>query len=114
MPHIDLDAGTLPLDAPVRIENGAAGIVVVRTARGVVAYEDVCPHAGWRLSQGEVFDGRLECPGHGWAFVLDSGVCASVPAYCLRRVSVTPLDWPLVRIRWDECPAAAAMAADAL
>ncbi|HXH25796.1 MAG TPA: Rieske 2Fe-2S domain-containing protein [Vicinamibacterales bacterium] len=114
MPHIDLDVRALAPDTPVRIENGAAGIVVVRTVRGVVAYEDVCPHAGWRLSQGEVIDGRLECPGHGWEFALDSGACASVPGYCLRRIDVMPLDGGFVRIRWHEQPAAAAVAADAM
>lgn len=113
MPHIDIDRDLLPYDQPVRLDNDCVGIVVVRTSAGVVAYEDACPHAGWRLSEGEVMDGQLECPGHGWVFALATGQCSDVPAYCLRAVRVEPLDGSMIRIEWDQ-PRVAAFVAETI
>lgn len=39
---------------------------------------DRCPHRGVKLSLGEVKDGCLACPFHGWQFDGD-GACAHVP-----------------------------------
>jgi nitrite reductase/ring-hydroxylating ferredoxin subunit len=88
MPHIDLTLADLPFDRPIRIEDGAHGIVVVRTAAGVAAYEDVCPHAQWRLSDGEIVEGLLECPGHSWEFCPQTGQCVNVPAYALKPIAI--------------------------
>jgi len=77
------------------------GIVAVRTARGIHAFHDVCPHAGWKLSDGLVVDGLLECPGHGWQYELGTGRCQDVPAHCLKSVSVTIQD-DAVRFEWAE------------
>jgi 3-phenylpropionate/trans-cinnamate dioxygenase ferredoxin subunit len=89
MPRIDIDVSTLQLARPVRVELDGAGIVVVMTGEGIYAFEDVCPHARWRLSEGELVDGLLECPGHGWQFHLSTGRCADVPDYRLKPVRVT-------------------------
>jgi nitrite reductase/ring-hydroxylating ferredoxin subunit len=105
MPHIDLSLDGLPEDQPIRVEAGDLGICVVRTALGVVAYEDSCPHAQWRLSLGEVFNGRLECPGHGWEFEVATGQCVTVPAHCLRAMKVEVREAGTVRVAWDEHPA---------
>jgi len=34
-----------------------------------------CPHAMGDLSKGQVVDGELICPNHGWAFKLNDGTC---------------------------------------
>jgi nitrite reductase/ring-hydroxylating ferredoxin subunit len=91
MRHIDLRLEDIPREALLRIDDGGAGIVVVRTGESVTAFEDVCPHAKWRLSDGELVNGLLECPGHGWEFCPDTGECVTVPAHCLKAVTVTRL-----------------------
>jgi nitrite reductase/ring-hydroxylating ferredoxin subunit len=88
MRHIDLIVGDLPDLTPVRVENGRDGIVVIRNGDRVAAFEDRCPHAQWRLSDGEIVGGVLECPGHGWEFCPATGRCVTVPAYALTPVSV--------------------------
>lgn len=88
MPHLEMNLSELEDDQPVRVELDGTGIVVVRHGDAVRAFEDECPHAGWRLSEGEVVDGVLECPGHAWQFNVDTGECADVPSYCLTPVRV--------------------------
>jgi nitrite reductase/ring-hydroxylating ferredoxin subunit len=34
-----------------------------------------CPHAGFDLSQAEVVEGSIVCPGHRWHFDLETGRC---------------------------------------
>ena len=109
MPHVDVLIDLVTVDQPVRLEQGPHGIVVFRSKDEVVAYEDACPHAGWRLSAGEIIDGRLECPGHGWEFDVATGQCLSVPTYCLRRLRVEPVDRTAVRIEWEDAPMDARM-----
>jgi nitrite reductase/ring-hydroxylating ferredoxin subunit len=103
MPHIEILLETLRPGIPVRIENGCTGIVAIRGEDSVSAFDDSCPHARWRLSDGEVCAGVLECPGHGWEFDTETGRCLSVPAYRLRRCEVT-VSAGLVRIEWADVP----------
>ncbi len=59
-------------------------------ARGLV---DQCPHRGVKLSLGQVKDGCLSCPFHGWRFDGD-GACVEVPwnpDAKLAQLSATPV-----------------------
>jgi nitrite reductase/ring-hydroxylating ferredoxin subunit len=100
MPHVDLSSSVLELDVPVRIEHAGMKLVVIRTEERIFAYEDVCPHAFWPLSEGSVHQGILECPGHGWEFNVENGRCLNAPAYCLTSVSVA-VNGELVTLRWE-------------
>jgi nitrite reductase/ring-hydroxylating ferredoxin subunit len=88
MPNIQLPLNEIPIETPFRVKTGGVAIVVIRSNGRISAYEDVCPHASWPLSQGEVSNGVLECPGHGWEFSVESGQCLNAPAYCLKSVPV--------------------------
>jgi nitrite reductase (NADH) small subunit/3-phenylpropionate/trans-cinnamate dioxygenase ferredoxin subunit len=43
------------------------------------AIDDVCPHMGASLTDGEVEGGIVTCPWHGWRFRLADGVWADSP-----------------------------------
>jgi 3-phenylpropionate/trans-cinnamate dioxygenase ferredoxin subunit len=88
MVRIAVPIESLPVGKPVRLEIDGVGIVVVRGS-AIHAFEDLCPHANWRLSDGDVVDGRLECPGHGMQFELASGQCVDIDSHCLEPVKVT-------------------------
>ena len=75
-------------------------LVVIRTEGQISAYENVCPHAFWPLSDGSVWNGVLECPGHGWEFSVASGRCLNAPAYCLTPISVT-VQGEAVQLQWE-------------
>jgi len=55
-------------------------IVVWRTGDTVVAWRDLCMHRGVKLSLGQIVDGALECPYHGWTYD-QSGQCIKIPAH---------------------------------
>lgn len=45
-----------------------------------------CPHRGQTLTQGEIVNGSIRCPQHGWSFHLASGDCRfPAPGPCLTR-----------------------------
>lgn len=52
------------------------------------AMANICVHRQRELARGMIFQGRLVCPGHQWAFDLDTGYCAererSQPVYPTR------------------------------
>jgi len=54
-----------------------APVVVVKTERGLFAFEDECPHAGSSLRDGEVAGSTVTCPWHGRRYSLKSGRCVS-------------------------------------
>ena len=68
-----LDSADLPLGRPRCVQAHGCRIALVRTEAGVFALDDACPHRGGPLSEGDVEDGALACPIHGWAFELSSG-----------------------------------------
>ncbi len=55
--------------------HGEKRIAIFRTATGVFACDNRCPHQGYALVRGEVKDGELTCAWHNWKFDLGTGVC---------------------------------------
>lgn len=53
-----------------------------------MALANVCVHRERELVKGNIFQGRVICPGHQWAFDLATGFCAerdrSQPTYAVR------------------------------
>lgn len=66
----------------MRADLGPAGpaVVIVRSGDVVHALADRCSHQDFPLSEGEIFDGGLECALHGSLFDLTTGAPDSPPA----------------------------------
>ena len=48
-----------------------------------------CPHRGNPLASGEVANGRIRCPHHGWSFTLADGQCRLPgPGPCLTKYTL--------------------------
>ena len=78
----------LPEGRGVLVEIGSERIAVFRFGDEALAVADRCSHAEASLSEGEVFDGHVECPRHGAEFDLKTGIPASLPA--TKPVAVYP------------------------
>lgn len=65
---------------PVAVTAAGRPMVLFRDADGAPALADGrCPHRGTLLELGEVVDGTIRCPYHGWRFDRD-GTCVAVPS----------------------------------
>lgn len=72
-------AGDLKPGKPLGLRIAGERVVLFRDAAGVAgALIDRCPHRGVALSLGEVINGEIECPFHGWRFDR-AGVNCGVP-----------------------------------
>jgi phenylpropionate dioxygenase-like ring-hydroxylating dioxygenase large terminal subunit len=63
---------------PVRVYFDGQPIVLFRTAKGVEALIDRCPHRLVELSKGRIVGDDIECPYHGWRFS-GKGLCTAIP-----------------------------------
>ncbi|MBB4919496.1 Rieske (2Fe-2S) protein [Streptosporangium saharense] len=70
----------IPDDGVIGVEVEETPVALVRRGAEVYALHDVCSHAEVRLSEGEVYDGTLECWLHGSCFDLRSGKPTGPPA----------------------------------
>jgi nitrite reductase/ring-hydroxylating ferredoxin subunit/uncharacterized membrane protein len=57
-----------------------ARIVLARTERGWVAFDDHCTHRGGSLADGTMICGTVQCPWHGSQFDVQSGAVKAGPA----------------------------------
>lgn len=80
----------VPDEGALGVEVEDTPVVVVRTEGGVFAMHDVCSHAEVALSEGDVYDGTIECWLHGSCFDVRTGkptnppATAPVPTYRVR------------------------------
>ena len=55
------------------VEVGERQILVFAHEGQIFAFDNICIHRERELSKGVVLNGKLVCPGHQWAFALDTG-----------------------------------------
>ena len=70
----------LPDGRGIRIEVGEERIALFRSGDVVHAIGDRCSHAEASLSEGDLFNGEVECPRHGSPFDLTTGEPGALPA----------------------------------
>jgi 3-phenylpropionate/trans-cinnamate dioxygenase ferredoxin subunit len=80
----------VPDDEAVAVTVGDYAVAIARDGDGVFALQDQCTHQAVPLSEGEVYDGRIECYLHGSCFDLRTGVALNLPA--TEPVSTFPLE----------------------
>lgn len=72
-PSSDFPEGVIKTAAAPGIR---AGLVVVRADGVLRAMRNECPHAGKPLEDGEVKNGCITCPWHGYRYNLKNGLNA--------------------------------------
>lgn len=73
---IDVAATTeIPLGRMKAVMAGDRRLVLCHTKSGFFALDNVCPHRGGPLAEGDLIGDELVCPWHLWGFDVMSGVC---------------------------------------
>ena len=63
-----------------KISIGDKDISIFNVEGKFYAIDDLCSHAEASLSEGEVYDCKVECPLHGAEFDLNTGEAVTLPA----------------------------------
>ena len=67
--HPVLPSKALSFGRPARVRLAGQSLALFRSGvNQAAALTDFCPHRRMRLSLGQVRDGRIVCPYHGWSF----------------------------------------------
>lgn len=84
-------AGTLPdfSDGAVRsMELDGQKIIVSRNGASITCFQNACAHLGFPIHDGEVANGIITCPHHGFQYDLASGECLTAPEVQLQPHAV--------------------------
>lgn len=65
-------------------------IIIARLPDGLLAAPDRCPHRGAKFGIGDMHNGHLRCPYHGWEFD-SSGSCQKIPSLPQQRTDMLDL-----------------------
>lgn len=78
----------IPEDGLHATEVGGAPVVLCRRGNAVVCYQDACAHLGLPIRAGQIEDGVIRCPHHGFRYDLGSGECLTAPEVQLQAHAV--------------------------
>jgi nitrite reductase/ring-hydroxylating ferredoxin subunit/Fe-S cluster biogenesis protein NfuA len=86
------DAGWLKTCAVTEIPEGRVlekrvkdrSVLLYREGEIVSCVDNVCAHLGMPLEMGEISDGKITCPYHGFEYLLETGECMTVPEVQLK------------------------------
>lgn len=68
-------AGEIPPGRARTCTAGERKVAVYHTAEGFFATDNVCPHRGGPLGEGDLAGTEITCPWHLWSFDVRSGAC---------------------------------------
>ncbi len=78
--HKVADEKDLPPGSALAVDVEGRRIAVFNVGGRYYAVDDVCPHSGGPLSEGDVSGSEVECPWHGAVFDLADGSHKCPPA----------------------------------
>lgn len=94
------DAAAVKENAGLAVEIGAKTIALFCRNDAIHAIDNVCPHQGGSLAEGDVRDGVVKCPLHGWSFDVCTGGGAGGTAASVARYETKVEDGKvLVRVK---------------
>ena len=73
-------------------------VAVFHTPEGYFAIDDLCPHMGASLADGDVEDGVVSCPWHAWQFCVKDGSWRDNPRIKADRFDVR-ISGDLIQVR---------------
>jgi len=77
---------------------GGEKVLLSRNGAGVTCFQNACAHLGFPIHDGEVENGIITCPHHGFQYDLSSGECLTAPEVQLQSHAVRVIG-PRVEVR---------------
>ena len=81
----------IPRNGGLRVTVAGLTLGLFRIGDEVFCMDDVCPHAGYSLAEGEIEGSCIVCPAHGWEFDVRTGLAPG-------EIDEEPLDRYAVRV----------------
>jgi 3-phenylpropionate/trans-cinnamate dioxygenase ferredoxin subunit len=81
----------------------ARSVLVCRTAGGIFAIENKCPHAEFPLAGGKLVEDTIRCPTHGAKFDLHTGKPLTNPRLGSVKAYKTEIDGDFVTLSLPDC-----------
>ena len=88
----------VPEGGVVQLNLDGEDIVLSRNGRVVSCFQNACAHMGMAIDMGEIADGIITCPHHGFRYDLRSGECLTAPEVALRSHAVRVIG-PRIEVR---------------
>lgn len=76
-------------------------VLLYKEGEIVSCVDNVCAHLGMPIEMGEINDGKITCPYHGFEYLLETGECLTVPEVQL-KVHAVRVVGDKVEIRLEE------------
>ena len=74
------------------VEIDGESILLTRLADKITGFKNACAHMGMAMDGGEIEDGIITCPYHGFQYSLESGECLTAPEVQLQPHGVRVKD----------------------
>ena len=68
--------GDVPVGGAKTVRVGEKTIALYHTKSGFYATDNICPHRGGPLAEGDLIGNEITCPWHLWGFDVTTGLCA--------------------------------------
>ena len=78
-------------------------LALYRTAKGFFASDNVCPHRGGPLAEGDLIDNEIVCPWHLWSFDVETGVNPGNPE-CFVLTHEVRIEGDKILVRLSQSP----------
>jgi nitrite reductase (NADH) small subunit len=69
----------LPIGRVKCVPVGDRKVALYHTPKGFFASDNVCPHRGGPLAEGDIIGDEIVCPWHLWGFNLETGISPGNP-----------------------------------
>ncbi|OUL32402.1 hypothetical protein BV372_19200 [Nostoc sp. T09] len=74
----------IPKAGVLAVKVAGTSLILYRQGINIRCYHNTCTHLGATLDEGQVENGIITCPAHGFQYRLESGECVTVPGVSLQ------------------------------
>ncbi len=78
----------IPEGGVLKLKLGGENVILSKNGDVVACFQNACAHLNLPLDEGEIADGILTCPHHGFQYDLQSGECLTAPEVQLQPHAV--------------------------